>query len=122
MGPITLSLAVLISICAALCAVACAVACWRVVSEYSSLTKRLKLSAESVESFNSRITELETKWEGLAKRTHLNARRDPETGKSMRVHPPKVETKEDVRRRLGLVGSNAARVAHAIHATGGIRQ
>jgi hypothetical protein len=82
--------------------------------------KKSNASAESVASFDSRLITLETKYQSVAKRAALDSRRDPETGQSLRVHAP--ETKADIRRRLGLVGSNAARVAHSIHAQGGLRK
>lgn len=119
MVQIASSLALIIAICAMLFAATCAVVCWRLRSEFSSVMKASRASAASVVSFDSRVKTLEERWESTAKRVHLNARRDPVTGKSLSTKP---ETKEDVRRRLGLVGANAARVAHAIHSTGGLKQ
>lgn len=101
---------------ALLLAATCVVVCWRVGSRFSSMANRWKASAQSVESFDSRMKALEERYASVSKREHLNARRDPVTGRSVRA----VETKEDVRRRLGLVGANAARVAHSIHTSGGL--
>jgi len=122
MDPITLSLAVLISICAALFAVSCAVVCWREASAFSSMKKRLRELESSVEPLSLRVKEIEMRYQSVAKRYALESRRDPETGKAAPAVPAKAETKEDVRRRLGLVGANAARVAHSIHAQGGLRR
>lgn len=118
MPEITSSLALAISICALLCAVICVVVCSRAASVSSSMAKASRRSAELAESFDSRIKTLEERWQNVAKREHLNARRDPVSGRSMRTTS---ESKDDVKKRLGLVGSNAARVAHTIHAQGGLR-
>lgn len=105
------------SLLALLLGVISAAVSYRQASRFSSMANRLKASAQSTESFDSRVRTLEERWANVSKREHLNARRDPVTGKSLKVH---AESKEDVRRRLGLVGANAARVAHAIHTTGGL--
>jgi len=106
------------SISALLLAVISVGACWRQASRFLSMANRWKASAASVESFDSRMRTLEERYGSISKREHLNARRDPSTGRSVRA----VESKEDVRRKLGLVGANAARVAHEIHSRGGLQQ
>lgn len=119
MGLLAASLLVLTSICAALLAAICVAVCSRHRSASSSMANRAKAWAQSVESFESRMKTLEERYESVAKRASLNSRRDPVTGRSMRTTP---ETRDDVRKRLGLVGANAARVAHEIHLTGGLKQ
>lgn len=108
----------LMSMCAALLAVGRAKQLWQQASSCISATKRSIEVIELVESFESRMSTLEARYESVAKRAHLNARRDPATGLSVR-QAPKVETKDDLKRRLGLVGANAARAAHLIHSSGG---
>lgn len=112
------SLALAISICALLCAVICVVVCSRAASVCSSTVKASRQSAASVESFDSRMKTLEERYASVAKREHLNARRDPVSGRSMRTTS---ESKDELKKRLGLIGANAARVAHTIHLQGGIR-
>lgn len=119
MGPITSLLLLLTSLLAASCAVICVAVCYRLRSEFFLMAKASKQWAASVASFDSRMKTLEERYGSVAKREALAARRDPVTGKSTRVGP---ESKDDLRKRLGLVGSNAARVAHQIHSTGGIKQ
>lgn len=107
------------SICAILLAVLSAVASLRVGSRFSSMGKRWTASAASVESFESRLKTLEERYGSVAKREHLNARRDPVTGRSL---PKEPETKDQLRNKLGLVGAGAARAAFEIHSRGGLKQ
>ncbi len=118
---ITSLLSLITTICAALFSVICATVCYRLASEFSSLTKLWKASAESAADLNSRLDRLEQLQGRLSKKVHLDLRRDPETGRSARIEAPQNETKEATRRRLGLIGSNAAKVAHDIHSRGGLQ-
>ena len=113
-------LLVLTSIFAAFLAAISVVVCYRHRSASFSMAKAAKEWVRSAESFESRLKTLEERYQSVAKREHLNARRDPVTGRSTSTKEP--ETKDVIRKRLGLVGAGAARAAFDIHARGGIRQ
>jgi hypothetical protein len=119
MSPLASWLLLLTSICAACLAATCVVVCLRLRSAFCLMASRAKEWGRSVESFESRMKALEERYASVAKRENLNARRDPVTGRSARTGP---ESKAEARLRLGLIGANAARAAHTIHLSGGLKQ
>jgi CHASE1-domain containing sensor protein len=93
----------------------CAVVFWRRASELTSQTTRSREAIRSVESFESRIDELQKRINSLSKKFHLEDRRDPETGKSRAVREElpddPYERKAALRRQYGLNGMSHADIA-----------
>lgn len=107
----------------ALLSALCAAVCLKRVSQYSSLARTLRDTLREVQSFESRIAHCEARIASAAKAMHLEARRDPETGRSTKVKRDafaESDWKVEARKKLGLNGPDAARVAQRIHQNGGI--